>query len=135
MLGTSMKICGAIAVFMLLLGTVFCMKEGDWAYMGLMTLCVLIFLGITLVVCWAANRSGAMKWQVYEMDSSSVHIGTGRSSSYYSWKSAQEVVFCRNYFEIKGKIGRGRIYVPAEDMETVREYVRAHIPAGTPVAV
>ena len=40
---------------------------------------------------------------------------------------ARTAVFARNYIELKGRIGKIRVYAPAEDFDFVRGYIMSHL--------
>ena len=57
-----------------------------------------------------------------------VKSGYSRSAIYSNFKKTKEAVITAEYIELTGDFRTNRIYIPAEDMDFVREYIVKRLP-------
>ncbi len=69
----------------------------------------------------------------YVMTNDFVKSGYGKAAIFSEFKKTKELNITANYIELIGAHGSNRIYVPAEDMTFVRDYLIAKMPEGTPI--
>ena len=64
----------------------------------------------------------------YLMTEEFVKSGYGRAAVFSSFRKTKEVTMTEKYIELTGPHRTNRIYVPAEDMSFVREYILKRLP-------
>ncbi len=91
---------------------------------------VILVIGFPLLYLW---NSASDPHEQYVMNEEYVKSGYGKASVYSEFKKTKEAVITEKYIELTGKYGRSRIYVPAEDMDLVRDYILERLPEGAAV--
>lgn len=99
-------------------------KDDIW--IPLLVIGVILLITLPLLFLW---NSASDPHEQYVITDEYVKSGYGKSSIYSEFKKTNEVVVTAKYIEMIGKYRNNRIYVPAEDMDFVREFILNRIPA------
>ena len=126
-MGTGFKACIGIAVFLLLFGAYFVWQHQDWETFWIVAGCTAVFLLITMLV-FGLTLLATDPQEIYQMTDEYVKTGSGRSSAYFRFRKTKTAVFTRRYIELQGKVTKMRIYIPAEDLDYVKDFIRVRLP-------
>ena len=88
---------------------------------------------LTLVIILLTVHGDGVTREIYTMCDEWVRAGSGKSSSFFTFSKARQVIFMPRYVELHGRIKTLRIYVPKEDMPFVRDHIRSRLLPGTEV--
>ncbi len=125
--------CVFITLFILVFGAVLSFRMREWRSFVPVLISAGIFSIICIVVFGGVLHIAKNPWEVYRMTDTYVKSGSGKSSVYFDFKNAKEVLIGENYIELKGRIKRFRFYFPIEDKALARGLVVRRIPLDTPV--
>ena len=125
-MGAGVKACIIIAVLVLVFGAAIAFQYRDMGSFLIVLGSDAVFMLITIVVFKLAFSAQDPR-ENYEMCDIYVKSGYGKSSVYVDFDKARTAVFARNYIELKGGIGKIRVYAPAEDFDFVRGYIMSHL--------
>lgn len=125
--------CVIIGIFVLVFGAILAIPNQDWEVMAIFAGCDAVFALITFVVCWIFSRNVSDPKEIYELHEDYVRSGSGRSSIYFEFSKAKEVVFTEKYIELKGKLTSLRVYVPEEDMSFVKNHIMSQLPGDAEI--
>ena len=122
----TMKVCIGISLFVLVYGTILSVMfhQSPWIYI----LSDAAFLLIAFLICLGMDRLPGNAREIYHLTDTYIRSGYGRSGASFSFNRTREVIVSEKYIELKGKFGGPRIYVPAEDMTFVRDYILKRLP-------
>ena len=94
-------------------------------WIPLLVIGVILVIALPLIFLW---NSAGDPHERYEMTEEYVKSGYGKSSIYSQFRKIKEVLVTPRYIEMSGDCKTNRIYVPAEDMDFVREFILERIP-------
>lgn len=97
----------------------------DDLWIPLVVIGVILLISLPLIFMW--NSAGDPHEQ-YEMTEDYVRSGYGKAAIYSEFKKINEAVVTEKYIEMIGKFQNNRIYVPAEDMDFVRDFILKRLP-------
>ena len=103
---------------------------GNDFWIPLLVTGVILVIGLPLIYLW---NSASDPHEQYVMNEVYVKSGYGKASVYSEFKKIKEAVVTVKYIELIGKNGRSRVYVPAEDMDFVRDYILERLPEDAAV--
>ena len=83
----TMKACEIIAVFILCIGVGFSVMLQDWEAFGIVVGSDAVFMLIAILVCKGLDALSGTMWETYMMTDEYVKTGSGRASSYTSFKN------------------------------------------------
>ena len=126
-MGTGFKACIGIAVFLLVFGAFFAWQQQDRETFWIVAGCTAVFLLITVLV-FGLTLLATDPQEIYQMTDEYVKTGSGRSSAYFRFRKTKTAVFTRRYIELQGKVTKMRIYIPAEDLDYVKDFIRVRLP-------
>ena len=89
-------------------------------------------LGLSLLL-FRLYASAEDPHEQYQMTEEYVRSGYGRSAVYSDFDKTTSATFSPRYIELTRKGKAHRIYVPAEDMAFVRDYILSRLPAETDI--
>ena len=92
-----------------------------------------VFL-LTLLIINLTVRGEGVTRELYTMCDEWIKAGSGKSSSFFTFSKARQVTFLPRYVELRGRVKTLRVYVPAEDMPFVHDYIRSRLLPGTDIA-
>ena len=125
-MGAGVKACIIIAVFVLVFGAIIAFLYRDMGSFLIVLGSDAVFMLITFAVFKLAFSAEDPR-ENYEMCDLYVKSGYGKSSVYVDFDKARSAVFAGNYIELKGRIGKIRVYAPAEDFDFVRGFIMSHL--------
>ncbi|MBR3643044.1 MAG: hypothetical protein IKN57_06000, partial [Parasporobacterium sp.] len=67
--------------------------------------------------------------RTYRLTDSYIKCGSGRSTAYFSFDRTRVMIVGNDYIELRAKFGGFLAYIPKEDMEFVKKYIRSRLPA------
>ena len=128
---TAMKICIGIALFVLVYGTILSVMfhQSPWVYI----LSDAIFLLISFLICLGMDRLPGNVREIYHLTDTYIRSGYGRSGASFYFNRTREAIVNKKYIELRGQHGGPRIYVPAEDMAFVQDYILKRLPGEASV--
>ena len=126
--------CVGIAVFLVVMGAVFCAMNRDWSMLWVVLLCDAVFMAITVLVTRLFLRGAVDPGEIYELTDSYVKTGSGKTSAYYEFRRVKALTVTRGYLELRGKLTPMRVYVPEDDMAFVRDWIRRRLPPETEIS-
>ena len=130
---TTLICCLVIAVLVLAVGFVFCFMARDFEFFWIVAVCDLVFLAITVAVCWIYDTFSLLSLGVYTMTDDFIKTGSGKSEETIWFKDVRKAMFTHKYIEIKARFHRIRVYVRKEDMDFVRNYVMQRLPGNADI--
>ena len=129
----TMKACEIIAVFILCIGAGFSVMLQDWEAFGIVVGSDAVFMLIAILVCKGLDALPGTMWETYMMTDEYVKTGSGRASSYTSFKKLKHVRITEKYIGLKEGLVEQRIYTPKEDMPLVRDYILSRVGGDTEI--
>lgn len=130
---SGLRVCIGMAVFLLAFGAFLSYRFNDRTSFWIVAGCVAAFLLISFFFFGMALRLQKEPKEVYRMIETDVKTGTGKSSAYFSFKKARQVIVTRKYIELRGKIARMRVYAPEADYDFVKSYILNRVPGDADI--
>lgn len=121
-----------IAILLAIMG-VFAVLLRSWEYMLLVAGIFGFVILLTLLIINLTVHGEGVTREIYAMCDEWVRAGTGKASSFFTFSKALQVTFLPRYVELRGRVKTLRIYVPAEDMSFVQDYIRSRLLPGTDI--
>ena len=121
-------ICVGIAAFMLLFGGLLGLQYGAMEAFLPVVFSVVVFLIISFGICWIMEKAPGPYSEIYELTDTYVKTGSGRTSAYFHFSKAKEVIVSPKFIELKGTFGGPRVYASEEDMPFVKGWIMSRIP-------
>ena len=118
-----------ICIGLMIFGGFLCIPSGDWGAFLVIFLSCIAGLLITIGVIRFFKR-GYGSTRGYGMSEYSIWTGSKRYRTAFVFDSAKHVIFTDTYIEPVQKIRGFRIYVPADDMPFVRDFVMKRLPSA-----
>lgn len=120
--------CAVITAFVLILYAVIsAMNKTQSSDLWIPLLVIGVILAIALPLLYLQSTASDPHEQ-YVMTEAYVKSGYGKSSVFSNFKDANALEITAKYIEIIGPHTRDRIYVPAEDMDFIRQFILDRIP-------
>lgn len=116
-----------VCVFVFTLFLILSLRFGAMNDMWVPLLVIGVILAVALPLLFLWNGAGDPQEQ-YVMTDKWVRSGYGKGSVFSDYAKTKEVVLTEKYIELVGKHKTNRIYVPAEDMAFVRDYILVRLP-------
>ena len=129
----TMKICGAIAAFILAFGGFLSIMNSDLMSFAIVAACVAAFLLISFFICWGLNKLPGTMREIYHLTNEYIETGSGKTRAIFSFKKTRRVIVTSKYIELIGSFGGPRVYVPEQDMSFVRGYILSRVPGEAQV--
>ena len=129
----TMKICGAIAAFILAFGGFLSIMNSDLMSFAIVAACVAAFLLISFFICWGLNKLPGTMREIYHLTDKYIETGSGKTRAIFSFKKTRTVIVTSKYIELTGRFGGPRVYVPEQDMSFVRGYILSRVPGEAQV--
>ena len=82
---------------------------------------------ITLGVVRGQENMGQRR-RTYRMMDELIATGLGRRTAVFEFRKAKRMIVGKRYIELRGTISAFRLYVPEEDLDFVRDYIRERVP-------
>ena len=120
---------GILLVILVILGALTQSGEFMLLVAGIFGFVVLLTLGL---IHLTVHGEGVTR-ELYTMCDEWVRAGSGKASSFFTFSKARQVLFMPRYIELHGRVKTLRVYVPAEDMPFVSDYIRSRLLPGTDV--
>ena len=125
---TAMKACLIVAACVFGFGVVFTFMTQDLMILGIMSVCVAVYLLIALIICRMFDRLDPGPHMSYELTDTCVKAGAGRSAVTFRFRKTRKAVVRKEYIELKGALSSLRVYAPADIMPVVRTHILNRIP-------
>ena len=129
----TMKICGAIAAFILAFGGFLAVMNRDLMSFAIVAACVAAFLLISFFICRVLNKLPGTMREIYHLTNEYIETGSGKTRAIFSFKKTRRVIVTSKYIELIGSFGGPRVYVPEQDMSFVRGYILSRVPGEAQV--
>ena len=123
----TMIACEIIAAFILCIGVVFSFIFQDVQELLIVVGCDAVFMLIAILVCKGLDALPGTMWETYMLTDEYVKTGSGRASSYTSFKKLKRVRITEKYIALKERLAEQRVYVPKEDMPFIRDYILSRV--------
>ena len=120
---------GILLVILVILGALTQSGEFMLLVAGIFGFVVLLTLGL---IHLTVHGEGVTR-ELYTMCDEWVRAGSGKASSFFTFSKARQVLCMPRYIELHGRVKTLRVYVPAEDMPFVSDYIRSRLLPGTDV--
>lgn len=120
--------CIVIFVSILLIGIIFSLMLHDMRSMIPVLISAAVYMVIVFVIFSLAFYLTKDSKEVYFMTDSFIRSGTGKSTETFSYSGAKKVILTNRYIELNGRFRRMRVYVAAEDMSFVKNYIMSRVP-------
>ena len=122
-------LCGVLVLCaVVILVFLFASRESDvQGVLSIPLLVIGVILLIALPLIYLMNSAEDPREQ-YVMTEDFVRSGYSRSAVYSNFNKTKETVISAKYIELIGDFRTNRIYIPAEDMDFVREYILQRLP-------
>ena len=88
---------------------------------------------LTLAIIQLTVHGEGVTRELYTMSDTWIRVGSGKTSSYFTFSKARRVTFLPQYVELRGRVKSLRVYAPEEDMPFVRDYIRSRLLPDTDV--
>ena len=129
---TGFRAVGIIAAALLLIGVIIAAQTRSWESLWISILVAGVVLLIALpLLRMSSNATEPM--EEYWMTDVYIKSGYGRSSVFSHFSKTEAMRVFNDHLELVEKGKTRRIYVPAEDIDFVVQYVSDHLPQNTPV--
>ena len=94
---------------------------------------VALYYVIVIVIFKVCMNMTDARYQEYFMTDDHIEAGIGKRAASFSYKGTKKAVVNNRYIELNGNMLRSRIYVDAEDMSFVRNYIMSRIPGDAEI--
>ena len=121
--------CVFIAAFILVICAFMPSRPGETSVFRTALIPVGVVLGIALPLLFLQYHAPNPREQ-YVLEESHVRSGYGKGSIYTEFRRVRTLIIAPDYMELTDDRRSNRIYVPAEDMAFVREFIMARLPDG-----
>lgn len=91
---------------------------------------VILLVGLPLIYL---QYSATAPQEEYMMNEEFVKSGYSRSAIFSKYREIKELIITPKYLELIGEKRSNRIYVPAEDMDFVKQYIIQRLPEETKI--
>ena len=116
-----------IAAVIFLSGIFFSLRSHDWRPFLYVSGFVIVIVLITFGVVHGQENMGQRR-QTYRLMDELIATGSGRRTAVFEFKKAKKMIVGERYIELRGTMSGFRLYVPEEDFDFVRDYIRKRVP-------
>ena len=99
-------------------------------WIPLLVIGVILVIALPLIFLW---NSASDPHEQYVMTDEYVKSGYGKSSVYSEFKKTRKLLITPKYLELSGPHFVNRVYIPAEDLDRIRDFILERIPAETEI--
>ncbi|MDO5132581.1 MAG: hypothetical protein Q4D81_06330 [Eubacteriales bacterium] len=119
--------CAFLVAFILILYALMPSKPGisKELWVPMIPIGVILLIAAPLLYL---QYSAADPHEQYVMEEDYIQSGYGKGAVLSNYKKTKEMIVAPDYLELIGEFRTNRIYVPAEDMDFVREYIAERLP-------
>ena len=125
--------CLLVGVFIFVSGLIMAINLGDLRAFLPVLISVALYYVIVIVIFKVCMNMTDARYQEYFMTDDHIEAGIGKRAASFSYKGTKKAVVNNRYIELNGNMLRSRIYVDAEDMSFVRNYIMSRIPGDAEI--